>query len=434
MSVRFRFLATLTVLLLALSLTGIAFAQTDGPDPDSPVQPRTPTPSGDGDAEVEPTEELAATVSVPDATPVDNGASPVAFAGEVDIAAMTLDSNLIPADFFLVAEFYTTPQEIADSRAGQIDEEALFATGIQTYYESFYVNADQNRIRTYIIAYETVDGVQAGFDLLEDEDTLVPNGALVDSPGPTGVGETPSEITSGTIENGDGTQTRSYDISYRIDRFEIGVAMETFDGGEIDEVLIDQLAVELADRVAAVIAGDDVDGVDYDLPAELIRLDTDLQVEGYQTATESFIIDDPDLLPDGYVSGYYTGASYSTSISTLLPYVTVGISSFEGSADVEAAMAEPESIMPTFEGLEELPGFDINGAGNVAGFSYPSPEGEGEQDSVRLFMQVDDRLVVVDVQGMPTAEEAEAVAIDLAEAELACVLDGDCEEPISPGI
>jgi len=89
-------------------------------------------------------------------------------------------------------------------------------------YTSYYINRDRNTVRTYIIEYKTVDGVQKGFDILENEQLLVPNGSFTDKPGPTGVGEKPSEITSGFSENGDGTQTKTYDVSFRIDRYEVG--------------------------------------------------------------------------------------------------------------------------------------------------------------------------------------------------------------------
>ena len=84
--------------------------------------------------------------------------------------------------------------------------------------------------------------IQKGFDILENEALLVPNGAMTDSPAPAGLGESPSEITSGYTENGDGTQTHTYDISFRIDRYEVGAAMETFDGSQPDSAVVDQMA------------------------------------------------------------------------------------------------------------------------------------------------------------------------------------------------
>jgi hypothetical protein len=458
MFVRSRLVALLTVLLITIALSGIAVAQTGGPDPDSPVQERTPTPANDqkedpfpsgDDEDAEPTEDSddsAPTAGVEDAasppsdaTPISGDATPagdatpVASAGDVDLAAMTLDSNSIPEDFVLIAEYYTSPQEIADSRAGQIDDEELFATGIQTFYQSFYINADGNRLRTYVIAFDTAEGATAGFNLFEDEEVLVPNGDLEDRPGPEGVGEAPSEITSGIIEEGDGTQQRTYDISFRIDRFEVGAAMETYDGAEVDEELVDQMAVDLAERVEAVIAGDDVEAVDYNLPAQLITLETDFQLEGYQTVGETFLIDDPDNLPDGFTSGFYRGASFSNNITSLLPFVTVGISSFDSADDVEEALANSDSIIAPYPDLDEIQRLDFDGVDDAFGFTYSSPEGEGVPDSARLFLQVDDHLIVIDVQGVDSAEDAEAMATDIADAELACALDGNCDEPVSLG-
>ena len=458
MFVRSRLAALLTVLLITIALSGIAVAQTDGPDPDSPVQERTPTPANDekedpfpsgDDEDAVPTEDSEDTAptggdedsaSPPsDATPISGDATPtgdatpVASAGDVDLAAMTLDSDSFPEEFILIAEYYTSPQEIAEGRAGQIDDEELFATGIQTFYQSFYVNQDGNRLRTYIIAFDTAEGATAGFNLFEDEVVLVPNGDLEDSPGPEGVGEAPSEITSGIIEEGDGTQQRTYDISFRIDRFEVGAAMETYDGAEVDEALVDQMAVDLAERVEAVIAGDDIDAIDYNLPAQLITLDAELQLEGYQTVDETFLIEDLDNLPVGFASGFYRGASFSNNITSLLPFVTVGISSFDSADDVEEALGNSDSIIAPYSDLDEIQRLEFDSVDDAIGFTYSSPEGEGEPDSARLFLQVDDHLIVIDVQGVDSAEDAEAIASDIADAELACALDGECDEPVSLG-
>lgn len=437
MILRSRFVALLVIVFMTLTFSGIALAQADGPDPNSTVKERTPTPANDGkDASfpvggsAEPTspEDDATTGDV--ATP-GGEATPLAASGDIDLAAMTLDSNQIPETFFLIAEYYTSPQEIADGFAGQVDSEALFATGIQTFYQSYYANADGNTLRTYIIAFDTEDGATAGFELFEDEETLVPNGDLRDSPGLAGVGESPAEITSGTIEQGDGTQQRTYDISYRIDRFEVGVAMETYDGSDVDDDLVDQLAVDLAERVQAVLGGEDIPGVDFDLPDQLIALDADTQIEGYQTASEAFLIDDPDLLPDGFVSGFYRGASFSRRVTSFLPFVTVGISSFESADDVEAALDDTEAIMPSLPDLDQLRGLDLDGADDIIGFSYSSPDGNGEPDSIRLFVQIDDHLLVIDVQGMENAASAEESGLTIADAALSCALDGECRSPVS---
>ena len=200
---------------------------------------------------------------------------------------MTLDDTTIPSDFQLIAETYTTPEELAAGMIGQVSAEEIAATGMIGMYTSYYVNRDRNSVRTYIIAYKTVDGVQKGFDILENEQLLVPNGSFTDKPGPTGVGEKPSEITSGFSENGDGTQTKTYDVSFRIDRYEVGAAMETFDESEPDGKVVDQMAHDVADRFRRCWQVRSVSGVDLSLPGKLLEFKQPTALRGIRDRCRS---------------------------------------------------------------------------------------------------------------------------------------------------
>ena len=442
MFIRSRLIAVFAVLFLILTASGIAVAQTGQPDPNSPVKDRTPTPEATESRSAPPKATAEATVRAVTPTPASSpeegtpgaAATPLTGAEEIPLAAMTLDDTKIPSDFQLIAETYTTPEELAAGMAGQISAEQIAATGMIGMYTSYYINRDRNTVRTYIIAYKTVDGVQKGFDLLENEQLLVPNGSFTDKPGPTGVGEKPSEITSGFSENGDGTQTKSYDISFRIDRYEVGAAMETTDESEPDTKVVDQMARDVADRVEAVLAGEQVSGVDLSLPGKLLQLEQPTSLEGFETAAEAFAISNPNDAPAGYVAGYFKGVSYSTSVTTSLPVVTIGLLTFESDNDVADALDNTESIMPSYTDLQELQRFAVNGADDAIAFSYSAPSGQGQPDSVRVFAQVGDQMVIVDVQGMDTLKDATAAASDLTEAEIGCAVDGDCADPgaVSP--
>ena len=85
--------------------------------------------------------------------------------------------------------------------------------------------------------------------------------------------------------------------------------------------------------------------------------------------------------------------------------------------------------MPSYTDLQELQRFAVNGADDAIAFSYSSPSGEGQPDSVRVFAQVGDQMVVVDVQGADSLRNATSAATDLTEAEIGCVVDGDCTDP-----
>jgi hypothetical protein len=90
--------------------------------------------------------------------------------------------------------------------------------------------------------------------------------------------------------------------------------------------------------------------------------------------------------------------------------------------------------MPSYTDLQELQRFAVNGADDAIAFSYSAPSGQGQPDSVRVFAQVGDQMIVVDVQGMDTLKDATAAASDLTEAEIGCAVDGDCADPgaVSP--
>ena len=421
MAVRSRMLVILIVLVLGFSASGLVIAQSSGPDPNSPVQDRTPTPGTDQKSD-HPALGAATPAAGEPTTPstLDVSAFP---------AAMTLDSSVIPDDYTLFYEIYFTPEEIADRRAGQIDREQLLSTGLEASYESFYRDSDDNEIRTYIYRFKTIQGVRAGFNLLEDEDTLVPNGGLKDLPALEGVGEPPGEITTGTIENGDGTQTNEYDISYRIDRYEIGIAMNTQGDTEPDTKLADKLAADLADRVKAVLAGESVANVDGALPGYVLQLEGQVAIEGFESGVETFQLNDPADVPDGFVAGYFRGASYSTFIQEILPFASITAVRFESADDVANALDSPESIMPNAPDLDDLRGVEIDGVDDLTAFQFTASNDADSPDSVRLFMQIDDLMLVIDVEGMPTLDDAETAAIDLANATIDCVNGGDCADP-----
>jgi hypothetical protein len=441
MSVRSRLLTVLAVLVLALSASGLAIAQTGNPDPNAPVKERTPTPGGEKSTFPRPATPEATSPAgdeTGNATPSESGtpsgaATPLASSGTIPLAAMTLDNTTIPSDFELAAERYTTLDDLVASLAGQVSPADLQATGLIDMYTSYYVNKDRNSVRSYIIAYKTVDGVQKGFDILENETLLVPNGAMTDTPAPAGLGESPSEITSGYTENGDGTQTHTYDISFRIDRYEVGAAMETFDGSQPDTAVVDQMARDVSKRVTAVLAGKDASGVDLSLPTKLLDLKGQVTIEGFETGSEAFILPSESDVPAGYVAGYFRGNSYSRSVTTPLPFVTLGVTTFETADDVATALENTDSLMPTYNDLKQITRFRVRGADDAVAFSYTSPNGTGQPDSVRIFAQVDDQLFVVDVQGMGSINDATTAAVDLAEAQIGCAAGGDCSDPGAVG-
>jgi hypothetical protein len=85
--------------------------------------------------------------------------------------------------------------------------------------------------------------------------------------------------------------------------------------------------------------------------------------------------------------------------------------------------------MPNAPDLDDLRGVEIDGVDDLTAFQFTASNDADSPDSVRLFMQIDDLMLVIDVEGMPTLDDAETAAIDLANATIDCVNGGDCADP-----
>src|SRR4051794_9666982 len=172
--------------------------------------------------------------------------------GTMSLAAMTLDGQQMPQGYVLLSEGYRTAYQLAAALSASVDPGALAATGLLSQYTSYYVDPIGNTLRTYVFAYTTVDGVQRGFDLLETEPASTADATYQDLPVPGGIGEAPGEITVGASKSSDGTTSKSYDVTFRIDRFQVGVAEQRYDGAELQKSVDESLAKTLATRVTDV--------------------------------------------------------------------------------------------------------------------------------------------------------------------------------------
>ena len=438
---RSRLSLIIAVLMLAMSLSAVAFAQSD--DPNRPVAhpteegedgnggffDRTPTsdePQTDEDQsdEAAPDEDGSPAAS-PEASPV----GPIE-SGD-DLAAMVLDGSFMPEGYYLSGESYVSIDDLSSNLVGVVSADDLEATGMTGFYESVYTDGVSTQVRTYIIAYDSADGVQQGFDILENEELLVPNGAMTDLPCLDGVGEAPCEITDGTTTEPDGTSQATYDISFRIDRFEVGAASETFDGSEPDKDLVQSLARDLADRVNLVLAGGAPDGIDFSLPSQQVQLDGVSAYEGYEDAIELFPLTESGDLPDGFLSGYTEAYTYSDSPTSFYPLVTITSISMESADAVDEAM-QTADLLVGFPDASEIDDFDAGVDLPTAAFAYTAGlSGSTEPDSVRVFVQVDSLLIVIDVQGEESLDAAQATAEALVEAQVDCIGGGDCSVILS---
>ena len=156
-------------------------------------------------------------------------ASPAAPTPRLDLAAMALDTLDMPAEFQLAFETYYDFDAIMLLMVGETIERATMeATGLTWYYQSSYTTpAGETGLRSYVEEYTSDEGAIAGFELLENEATFVPEAAFTDEPAP-GLGDGPAEITVGSFASiVPDTGPDSIDITFRVGRIVAGVGMET---------------------------------------------------------------------------------------------------------------------------------------------------------------------------------------------------------------
>jgi len=377
----------------------------------------------------------AAGVLAQEASPV---ASPAA-GGDVDLAAMTLDSTAMPAGYTLAAEYFHTVDALAQGYPF-IPVAEFAALGITGYYESNYANADgSGDVRSYVIAYESEADVQTGFDLLEDESRTIPegDGTWEDEPGLAGVGAAPSEVTMATYQIPDGPVVANVDATFRVDRFHLGVAASAYgEGAPVDLALVEDLAAKFAERVTAVLSGEEIPGIDTTLPALVPTLGPSDVREGYLTVTDAFRAGAPSVDADAFVSAYERGGSFSPDLSiSPAPVLTVGVARFADADAALDALANADEFMPVETetvraDLDEVAGHP------AAGFAYAGAFSPGQTDSFRIFVAVDDLLIVAAADGIASVDDAEDLARGFAEDAVACATDGTSCGPyaISPDL
>ena len=357
---------------------------------------------------------------------------------------MTPDSSSMPDGYTLAAEYFIPVDSLAQYYS-TIPAEEFEALGITGYYESIYATEDfSHDVRTYVIEYEAEADVQAGFDLLEDESRNPAfregAGTWEDEPGLEGIGEEPSEVTTATISGPDLPPGTNVDATFRVDRFHLGVAASAYGEGAtveaVDRDLVEDLALALEERATAVLAGEEIEGIDPALPALVPTLGTSDVREGYLTAADAFRGGAETVDADAFLSVYERAGAFSADPSvSSAPVLTVGVARF---ADAEAALdalAVADRFMPVETEVERTDLAEVGGH-PAAGFAYAGAFSPGQTDSFRIFVAVDDLLIVAAADGIASVDDAEDLARGFAEDAVACATDGTSCGPyaISPDL
>jgi hypothetical protein len=290
------------------------------------------------------------------------------------------------------------------------------------------------------------------FALYEDETRLPADIDVLSQrtfPGPE-IGEASDETTT-VVELRDvgGQLVTHISLAFRIDTFYVTVQLQTpaenDTGGTpsatpaIDPQrvrLANDVASSLVARIEAVLAGQEVSGVDQSLAPLMLPIDQawpypGVAVEGYKDAPQVLGTGGPSAAFADAFEGAYSRTAYPgtgpSDLYPVAPTVTVSLSRF----------SSPEAAMRVLDGADALPI-----PGPLAPQIWQQVETEsvseadasrvyrsayrpgGPVDSARVALVTGDHVVTVDVQGAASEAAARTIAEDLATQQAVCVLAG----------
>ncbi len=346
------------------------------------------------------------------------------------MAAITLDRANLPGDYRFQGETFLSVEQAAGAA---LDPASLQDAGFVSQYLSVYLNPDTGQeITTYVSAWTDAGAAEDGFNLLEDEATTQPDGTFSDSQ--LSLGESPSEVTTGTYPNpdGSGSQVGVVDATFRVDRFIVGVSLTTGDGSAPDAAVVESLAGTVESRATAVVGGQSPDGTSLDLAANVTPL------FGLGQELQAGFLDAGDVETMYGLQGSALGELQASWVEVVgatggTPYLAVGATSFGSVEDAQTVIDQLQDLSPELAGQEAIDGVQVSGADSAVAWSYQSPAtGATENDSVRIFILYGTTVAVADVQGAESVEIAQEAALAIASAQAVCLGDGACEAPILP--
>jgi hypothetical protein len=340
--------------------------------------------------------------------------------GRAAMAAIPLIASDLPDGYRFTGEGFL-PED--GTGIPGVDPAALVDAGLEGMYISGYQNpGTDGTIISYVSAWTDAGAADQGFALLEGEEEA----GLTDAPLEAGTGS--AELTTGTVDV-DGAVRSLVDATFVVDRYVVGVSVETPQDAPMDEAGVQGLVDALEARAAAVVDGQSPAGTDLALPPSVL----DLRPLGGEVQA-------------GFLSAAETEALYGVSgsaLSSITASWVAGVSSGEGGAGptvVIAASTFPDAdtaarVVEQAGDLSPLPielqpvDFAVDGADSARGYQYASPGStDGVVDSFRGVIQIGTTMVVVDVQGAASVEVAQTAVSDLLAAQVACS-GGTCQVP-----
>lgn len=336
---------------------------------------------------------------------------------QAQAAAMTLTSEDLPTGFQLTGETFLPIPDVAT------------VEGAVARYVSVYTNIDSGQeIRSYVILFETDDQATAGIEVLEGNEPETLSDTEVE------MGSGNAELTTGTYESVDGRTIGTADITFVRGNAVAGVAVDNPDGSEPDGQLATDLAALMDTRIQAVQSGESA--IDLSLPAQIVPFaDTGSLVQaGFLSPGESeAIYGTQGSALSGLGSSWVQTVAFGEDGAS--PRVTIGVTTFATAEDAAEVVDQAGNIFQPLADQEEIDDVEVDGADSAVAFRYTSREGNiADQESYRIIFSQGELVTVVDVQGAPDSETAEAAANAIAGAQFTCQSEGTCERPVAPGV
>lgn len=340
------------------------------------------------------------------------------------LAAIPLITSGLPDGYRFAGEGFL-PAEQAGNPG--VDPAALTDAGFAGMYVSVYQNASTGgSITSYASAWTDAAAAEQGFALLEDEAVSSPDASTSDAELDAGTGS--AELTTGTVDV-EGTTRAISDATFVVDRYVVGITVESSQDGAMDAAGMQTLVETLEARANAVVQGESPEGTDLALPPAVLDvrpLGGELQA-GFLSASETETIygvsgSSLSNITASWVSGVLTGDGGEG------PAVVIAASTF-GDADTAARTVEQSGDLAPVAIEPQPVDIVVEGADAVRGYQYASPgAAEGAVDSFRGVMLIGTTVYVVDIQGAASVDAAQVAVTDLLAAQVACT-GGTCELP-----
>lgn len=422
---------------------------------------------------------LCVLLSIGPAGALAEDATPAASAEAApDLAAMALAPEDVPAGFFDdYAEWSVPASAFSDVIGGEATP-----TGLKRVYQTFYANdAEGVTIHCFLFAFASPADAAAGTGLVD---------LALRPPLPEGTATEPDHVAEPALGDGSGVITAvTYDTraadgplvdivaaSFGQERLIAGISIERYAADvqiatpeeatpaagatpvahDEDRSLAVHLAETLEDRIAIVQNGQAPTGADPTLRDLVLPLDQLVDEDtpilgGYKSGIDllrcGICGEENALLPFAAeaLGGYTTVVVLGPLVDgePTPPFVSIAVSAFaspEAALGVLDAIRQAPNDLPTPgpipRGRRALAADPvIPGADAALAFlgAFDGEDPAAPDDSAGVDFVVGELLVTVDVQGGLSADEAMAVAVDLATQQAACIeAGGPCESVSRP--